>query len=51
MKKAWPIILGVLVLVVAALILFKRQEKRLRTIYRLLGERLSLKKTPLTVEL
>jgi hypothetical protein len=50
MKKALPIILVGLVVVVAALFLFKRQEKRLRAIYRLVEDRLSLKKNPMKVE-
>ena len=50
MKKALPIIIVALAVVAAALLLLKREEKRLRAIYRLVEDRLSLKKNPMKVE-
>ncbi len=50
MKKALPIIIVALAVVAAALVLLKREEKRLYAIYRLVEDRLSLKKNPMKVE-
>ena len=50
MKKVLPIIIVAVAVIVAALVLLHREEKRLRTIYRLVEDRLSLKKNPMKVE-
>ena len=50
MKKVLPIIIVALAVVAAALVLLKREEKRLHAIYRLVEDRLSLKTNPMTVE-
>ena len=50
MKKAIPIIIVAVAVVAAALVLLRREEKRLRAIYRLMEDRLSLKKNSMTVE-
>ncbi len=51
MKKALPIIIVALAVVAAALVLLHREEKRLHAIYRLVEDRLTLKKNPMKVEL
>ncbi len=51
MKKALPIIIVAVAVVAAAFVLIWREEKRLRAIYRLMEDRLSLKKNSMTVEL
>ncbi len=51
MKKALPIIVVALAIITAALVLLHREEKRLHAIYRMLENRLSLKKSPMKVEL
>lgn len=51
MKKAIPIIIVAVAVVATALVLLRREEKRLRAIYRLMEDRLSLKKNSMTVEL
>lgn len=50
MKKALPIIIATVAIIAAALVLLHREEKRLRAIYRLMEDRLSLKKNSMTVE-
>ena len=50
MKKALPIIIVALAVIAAALLLFKREEKRLHTLYRSVEDCLSLKKNPMKVE-
>lgn len=50
MKKALPIIIVALAVIVAALFLLKREEKRLHAIYHLVEDRLSLKQNPMKVE-
>ncbi len=50
MKKILPILLVAVAVVAAALVLLYREEKRLHAIYRLLEDRLSLKKNAMKVE-
>ena len=50
MKKALPIIIAAAAIIAAALLLLHREEKRLRAIYRLMEDRLSLKKNAMKVE-
>lgn len=50
MKKALPIIIVGFAIIAAALLLLKREEKRLHAIYRMAEDRLSLKKNPMKVE-
>lgn len=50
MKKILPILLVAVAVVAAALVLLHREEKRLHAIYRLLEDRLSLKKNAMKVE-
>lgn len=50
MKKVLPIIIVAVAVIAAALVLLNREEKRLRAIYRLVEDRLSLKKNSMKVE-
>ena len=50
MKKILPTIIVAAAIIAAALVLIWREEKRLRAIYRLMEDRLSLKKNAMKVE-
>lgn len=50
MKKALPVIIVAVAVLAAVFVLIRREEKRLHAIYRMMEDRLSLKKNSMKVE-